>query len=56
MRKDWAEVPAIKKWIAIRKIEGKPLRDVVWKELEPLRKALINHAHNHRVWENNHDH
>lgn len=40
-RRNWAEASVIKKWIAIRKIEGKPLRDSVWKELEHLRNSMV---------------
>ena len=37
-KRQWAKV--LSSWISQRKIEGQPLREQVWKELEPLRNAM----------------
>lgn len=40
MTRDWANTPVIRRWVAARKVDGKSLRDQVWRDLEPLRAAL----------------
>jgi len=40
MSRDWANAPVIREWVAARKVDGKPLREAVRKELEPLYAAI----------------
>lgn len=41
--RDWSKIMA--KWVAARKKEGEPLRKAVWREMEPLRRALTGTNH-----------